>query len=180
MHVFLLQCILTFDVQILMMGGTCSHCRLQAPLLLPGCITRDRGNTLFLEHLYDLFYIFPFQNLLSWTSFLAFKDSSSSGLNWSLKDKSNPVGFLFRVQLIYSLQRMLLLVEPPPTSWVFLEHHGLTCRDTHSLRLWVPSFDVCLLSWWQWPCFPGCNVGYTPCKQGQAGIWKQPVPGTWD
>lgn len=34
-------------------------------LQIPGSVTRHRGNTLFLEHLCDLFSIFPFQNLLS-------------------------------------------------------------------------------------------------------------------
>lgn len=65
----------------------------------------------------------------------AFTDSYSSRLNWRPRDKPNSVGFLCRVQLAHSLQRMLLLVEPPPTSWVYLEHHGLSHGDTQSLRL---------------------------------------------
>lgn len=147
--------LLTSDVQTFVMGAACSHCRVWAPLQSPGCITRDWGNTLFLEHLYNLFDIFSSQKLQSRISSLTFIDSSSSGLNRSLRDKPNSVGFLCRVQLVHSLQRMLLLVRPPPTSWVFPEHRSLSHGDTHSLRLWVHSFNVCLLSWWQPPCFPG-------------------------
>lgn len=100
------------------------------------------------------FIFFPFKSF--WAGLPLSLSQTVLSLDWTGgRDKPNSVGFLCRVQLVHSLHRMLLLVEPPPASWVFLEHRSLSHGDTHSLRLWVHSSNVCLLSWWQTPCFPG-------------------------
>lgn len=126
---------------------------------------------------------FPFQKLLNQSSSLALRASCSSGPNWSLRDKPHSIFFVHSlIWQVHSLRGMPLLAEPPPASRVSPECRSLSHWDTHSPRLRVHSCDVCLLSRWQWPCFPvwaNCVMqGAYPAPGDKQGIWK-PLACAW-
>lgn len=178
------MCLLTSDVQYFMMHPDCSQCRVWTPLQTPGSISRDPGNTWFLEHLWDLFYSFPFQNFLSWIPL--WLSLPVIALGWTGDQEINQIlwGFCAEYNWFIHYRGCCCLLSHPQPAGYFLSitvclletPTAWGCESTASMfACYQDDNDLVSLAGLKlWLCRAGC----TPCKQGQAGIWEQPVPGT--